>query len=198
MTHEGVKRLLRVMISAYPNYHPADINATISVWENILKDYSDKDAALALDTYIRNDTKGFAPAIGQIIDLIHTDDSGLGELEAWGLVRKAIRNGIYGAESEYNKLPEVVRVALGSPGQIRSWAAMDIDSVESVAQSNFLRSFRAAKEREKMYLKSSPEQQRLTQRKGGEMELEEKEPKEEYNGIPMPEELKKMLRKMRR
>ena len=198
MTHEGVKRLLRVMISAYPNYHPADINATISVWENILKDYSDKDAALALDTYIRNDTKGFAPAIGQIIDLIHTDDSGLGELEAWGLVRKAIRNGIYGAESEYNKLPEVVRVALGSPGQIRSWAAMDIDSVESVAQSNFLRSFRAAKEREKMYLKSSPEQKKLTQRKGGEMELEEKEPKEEYNGIPMPEELKKMLRKMRR
>ena len=198
MTHEGVKRLLRVMISAYPNYRPADINATISVWENILKDYSDKDAALALDTYIRNDTKGFAPAIGQIIDLIHTDDSGLGELEAWGLVRKAIRNGIYGAESEYNKLPDVVRIALGSPGQIRSWAAMDIDSMETVAQSNFLRSFRAAKEREKMYLKSSPEQQRLTQRKGGEMALDEKEPKEEYNGIPMPEELKKMLRKMGR
>lgn len=198
MTHEGVKRLLRVMISAYPNYRPADINATISVWESILKDYSDKDAALALDTYIRNDTKGFAPAIGQIIDLIHTDDSGLGELEAWGLVRKAIRNGIYGAESEYNKLPEVVRIAVGSPGQIRSWAAMDIDSVESVAQSNFLRSFRAAKEREKMYLKSSLEQQRLTQRKGGEMALEEKEPKEKHNGIPMPEELKNMLRKMGR
>ena len=186
MTHEGVKRLLMVMTSAYPNFHPSNMAMTLDVWENILKDYNDSDVAQALKDYIINDTKGFAPAIGQIIENLHTDNNDPGELEAWGLVRKAIRNGTYGAEDEFRKLPDVVKKAVGSAGQIRDWAKMSLDSVDSVGQSNFLRSYRAALETKKKY--GLPEYVGLEAKET--VAIEEKE----VEGIPMPEELKEALR----
>lgn len=186
MTHDGVKQLMIVITSAYPNYHPTDMAKTIHVWESILKDYKDSDVAEALRRYIISDTKGFAPAIGQIIDMMHKDES-LGELEAWGLVRKAIRNGVYGAEEEFSKLPDEARLALGSPGQLRDWAMMSVDSVDSVAQSNFLRAYRSAVARVKEAQKgigtvNVPQIAETT------VYIED-----HTDGVPMPEELKRKM-----
>lgn len=59
------------------------------------------------------------------------------------MVRKAIANGIYGAETEYSKLPPLVQKAVGDPGQLRAWATSEAESLETVAQSNFMRCYRA-------------------------------------------------------
>ena len=62
-------------------------------------------------------------------------------------ILKAIRNGIYGAQEEWGRLPEDIKPIV-SPEQIRSWA-MDNDFNEEVASSNFMRSYKQAMERKK-------------------------------------------------
>ena len=64
------------------------------------------------------------------------------ESEVWTLVSNALRNGIYGAQEEFDRLPPVVRRLVGSPGQLREWAMMDADTVQSVVASNFQRAYR--------------------------------------------------------
>lgn len=66
------------------------------------------------------------------------------------MVSKAARNGLYGAREEFEKLPEDVKQAIGTPDQLKAWAQMQADEVESVVASNFRRSFRAVQEREKV------------------------------------------------
>lgn len=198
MTHEGVKNLMRVMTAAYPNYHPSDMGGTIAIWETLLASYDDAQGAAALKAYILSDTKGFAPAIGQIVDIIQGDPDELGEMEAWDMVIRAVRNGIYGAEREFAKLPDTVKAALGGAGQLREWAQIDQDSLNTVAQSNFMRAYRAASERERKAVKMTPELRCLYQRTRTFPELTVEEPEEPMTeGIPMPEELKLRLMERR-
>ena len=73
----------------------------------------------------------------------------LSETEAWALVSKAIRNGIYGYQEEYDKLPPTVRAAVGRPEQLKEWAMMDVGETESVVASNFMRGFRTVQKRDR-------------------------------------------------
>lgn len=192
MTHDGVKSLMQVFVASYPNYKPQDMKATIQVWERMLKNYSDAETALAAEAYIMSDTSGFAPSIGKIISLINTKGEEMTGLEAWGLVDKAIRNGVYGAEKEYNALPDVVKLAVGSPGQLREWAQMDVKAVQSVAQSNFLRSYDAAVQRQQFARTMPPQMAALYERSIPQIELKEEETPIE-DGVPMPLHLKERL-----
>ena len=196
MTHEGAKSLLRVMMAAYPTFKPGDIRETLAVWENLLKAYDDRQAALALEAYIASTPSGFAPSIGQLIELIKANPDELGELEAWALVNRAIRNSTYNAESEFSKLPEAVRLAIGDPGQLRQWAMTDLDDIQTVIASNFQRAYRSTLERMRKADRMPPEVARLFQREAPMPELPEKEPAwEEAEGVPMPEELRQALRR---
>lgn len=191
MTHEGVKKALFLLTTAYPNYKPENMAGTIAVWESLLKEYPDDRALSAVRAYIVGNPSAFAPSIGQIVDLMHAAPDEATELEAWGLVNRAIRNGTYGAEEEYNRLPEVIRLAVGSAGQIREWAKMDLDEVQTVAQSNFLRSYRAAVERQKKAERMPEDYARLYRRTPEPAQIEAKEERAELDGVPMPEEIKR-------
>ena len=80
----------------------------------------------------------------------------ISELDAWDRVRKAISNSIYNAESEFSKLMPVIQKAVGSPHNLEEWATLETDTVNSVIQSNFLRSYRAEVTRELEMQKLSP------------------------------------------
>ena len=62
-------------------------------------------------------------------------------MAAWGLVSKALRNGTYGAVEEFNKLPPLVKQAVGMPDNLKNWATSDYQTIETVIQSNFLRTY---------------------------------------------------------
>ncbi|MFR8332153.1 MAG: hypothetical protein ACLU9S_07140 [Oscillospiraceae bacterium] len=64
-------------------------------------------------------------------------------MEAWNLVAKALRNSAYGSEEEFAKLPPAVQRVAHSPFQLREWALMDADTVQSVVASNFQRAYTA-------------------------------------------------------
>ena len=149
MTNEEVKKIIGTMILAYPNYKPDNMTMLIELWKEMLSEYTYQQVAMALKAYIASDTSGFAPSIGQLVgkmQMINQPEE-LNEMEAWNLVSKAIRNGYYGAEEEFSKLPELVQKAVGSHEQLRQWAQTDIDSVENVIQSNFMRTYRTVAER---------------------------------------------------
>ena len=55
---------------------------------------------------------------------------------------RALRRSIYYAQEEYDKLPETVQKAVGGPEMLRRWAEADMQSIESVIQSHFVRTYR--------------------------------------------------------
>ena len=145
MTRDEIKEMLMVIQAAYPNYKPQDKTVAVNTWYMMLKDHEKEVVEAALKIYIASDTSGFAPAIGQLIDKINTVTAPpeLNSMTAWGLVSKALSNGLNGAEKEFEKLPPTVKKAVGSPENLRHWAMSDVRSVETVIQSNFIRSYEA-------------------------------------------------------
>lgn len=152
MTRDEAKKIVMVIASTYPNWHPLDMSFTVDAWASMLESYTYQEIGAALKAFIISDTSGFAPTPGQVIGLLDrvTNRQELNEMEAWMLVSKALRNGYYGAEQEFEKLPPLVQKAVGAPSQLRNWSQTDSESVENVIQSNFMRTYRQelAKSRE--------------------------------------------------
>lgn len=138
------------MCDCYPNYKPNNLSETVDVWNMMLENYSYEQVSVALKAYISSDTSGFAPSIGQLIGKIQTisQPQELDGMTAWGLVSKALRNGTYGAIEEFNKLPPLVRQAVGMPDNLKNWATSDYQTIETVIQSNFLRTYEVIVKRE--------------------------------------------------
>lgn len=149
MTRDEVKKLIAIVKASYPNFNPQDLSMTVEVWAMMLGEYQYNDVAMALKTYITTDTSGFAPSIGQLVEKMHivNQPNELNEMAAWGMVSKAIRNSGYHSQEEFDKLPELVKKCVGSPEQLKAWAMTDVDSIENVVQSNFMRTYRAESKR---------------------------------------------------
>lgn len=158
MTRDETKKIIRIIADSYPNYRPSDISETIDVWHMMLEEFSYQQVAVALKAYILTDTSGFAPSIGQLVGKMQmvSQPNELNEMEAWALVSQALKNGYYGAEEEFAKLPELVQKAVGTPANLRAWAHTDESSIENVVQSNFMRTYRTVVKRESECAKLPP------------------------------------------
>lgn len=149
MTREETVKIIRIICGSFPNFKPSDLSETVDIWNMMLDEYTYNQIAGALKSYILSDSTGFAPSIGQLIEKVKTieEPAQLNETEAWGLVSKAIRNGYYGAVEEFSKLPPLVQKAVGTPDNLRNWSQTNLESVETVIQSNFLRAYRVEAQR---------------------------------------------------
>lgn len=143
MTREQVGKLLMTIQAYYPNYNPPDKEITLNAWYIMLAEYPEELVLQALRACIATNTSGFAPDVGQIMSKIQTisQPQELDGMAAWGLVSKALRNGTYGAVEEFDKLPPLVRQAVGMPDNLKNWATSDYQTIETVIQSNFLRTY---------------------------------------------------------
>lgn len=143
MTREETVKIIRIMSDCYPNYKPNNLSETVDVWQMMLDEYSYNQVSIALKAYVTSDTSGFAPSVGEIVAKIQlvSQPQELDGMTAWGLVSRALRNGTYGAVEEFNKLPPLVRQAVGMPDNLKNWATADYQTIETVIQSNFLRTY---------------------------------------------------------
>lgn len=205
MTRDETKKILMVMQASFPNYHPVDPAATLNTWELMLQEYTYEQISMALKAYILADTTGFAPSIGQLVEKVSVicAPNELNELEAWALVSKALRNGYYGAEQEFDKLPSLVQKAVGQPSQLRQWSQTDSESVENVIQSNFIRTYRAVLKREHDVFKmpseirsmiSSNNPQRMAIEGNDECLIKQQDIYKDC--VPMPERLKERMKNL--
>ena len=157
MTREDVQDFLSMMSVMYENFRPVDKTATVNYWYIQLKDYDTQAMTDCLMIYGRTNTSGFAPKVSNILEIynkVKTPDE-LDELSAWDLVMRAIRNSAYNSKEEFAKLPEPVQKALRTPDVLRTWAT-DEHFKESVASSNFMRTYANVIERERFLKKVPP------------------------------------------
>ena len=145
MTRDETKQILMRIQTTYPNWKPqGDLSLVIDVWHEYLADFTYQEILCAVKAYVLSDTSGFAPSVGQVIGMLQkiAKKEEINDLEAWAMVSKALRNGYYGAEEEFDKLPPLVQKAVGSPMNLRNWAASDTKSVESVIMSQFISAYK--------------------------------------------------------
>lgn len=143
MTEKEVRQLLAMTQAVYPNYNPPSREAAVNAWLMCLSEYDNNVVMVAFKAYMTTNTSGFAPAPGQLIEILQTltQPSELNELEAWSIVRKALRNCGYNSEQEFAKLPTVVQKTVGTPQQLKIWAC-DSEFNENVVSSNFIKTYR--------------------------------------------------------
>lgn len=158
MTREETIKVLAVLKAAYPAFYRGmkadELNGIVNLWASQFEGDDYKTVGAAVQAHIATDTKGYPPHIGAIKEAIRkiTQPDEMSEMEAWGYVASALRNSGYNSVAEFDKLPPVVRRIVGSPSQLREWAMMDSDTVQSVVQSNFMRSYRVRAQSEREYL----------------------------------------------
>lgn len=150
MTRDEFKILVKGMKAGFtsPSFIP-DKDA-FNVWYGLLNDLPYKVANAAIQSYMMTETKIPTPADIRRKAQMFMKTNELNELEAWALVSKALSNGYYGADEEFEKLPQLVQKAVGSPANIREWAQLDFKSL-SVIQSNFERVYSATVKRAEEY-----------------------------------------------
>lgn len=146
MTRDETVKVLMMIQAAYPNYNPPDKTVTVNLWNGMLQDYSYEQVSAAIKAYIRTDQKGFSPSVGEVVgklQLLFGDGEDLNALEAWTLVLKAIKNSTYHSDEEFEKLPELVKKAVGSPMQLKEWAISEVnDNTVSGWQTKFMSTYK--------------------------------------------------------
>lgn len=155
MTVQETSKIIYTIRATYPQayqgYGKKDFDNLLLAWSGVLEDYPYEQVSAGLKVYLSSDTKGFPPSPGQVIDCIvkltQTDEMTVDE--AWGCVAKAISNGIYHAQEEWEKLPEICKKVYPSAGMLHELSQMPSEKVHSVEKSHFYRSFRTVQERER-------------------------------------------------
>ncbi len=124
--------------------------ATVKIWYEALKDLDDDLCEAAVNSYIATEEKTPTPASirKKAFELTQkAKGPELSEMEAWAIVGNAIRDSAYHAQERFDAFPEAIKKAVGSPENLRAWG-LDENYNENVAQSHFLKSYRATLERE--------------------------------------------------
>lgn len=157
MTYDETLKIFAVLKANYSNFFKnmtrIDAEAQVSLWAEMFEDTPYEMVGLAVKSYIATDVDGYPPNVGRIKKEIArlTEKEQMTEQEAISLIMKATRNGLYRAKEEYEKLPPVLQRLAGSPEQIRAWARMPADELQTVVASNLMRSYKAIAKREEEY-----------------------------------------------
>lgn len=149
MEREDAKRIVRIISAAYPSYHRSQqmLSDAVELWTMVFAEDHVIAVEAALRVYISQPHE-YAPTPGQIKEIMFNmaNPDLLSEQDAWGLVLKALRNSLYGAAEEFDKLPEDVQKAIGSPAYLRETA---LNGNISVEESHFARRYRTVMERKR-------------------------------------------------
>lgn len=158
MNQKETIAVLAVLKTAYPQFYrglsPQELQETVTLWSEMFAAEDFQVVKAAVKAHIATDAKGYPPHIGAIKAAIRkiTQPDEMSEMEAWGYVSRALRNSSYNSIKEFERLPPVVQRVVGSPSQLREWAIMDSDTVQSVVASNFQRSYKARAKSESEYI----------------------------------------------
>ena len=175
MTKAEFSNLVKAMKAVYsdPKFI-ADTDA-IMVWYEFFKEDDYMIVQTAIKKYMANNE--FPPTIAgirKIINEITNPDLSMTEGAAWSLVYRAICNSAYNAREEFEKLPKECQRAVGNPAILKEWAGLDKDEVNTVIQSNFMRSYKVEKKRSQEMQMLPPSTRDAIQLLAGGMDVDKK------------------------
>ena len=155
MTIDETAAIMDILATAYPRFYSGpdapDSDKVLALWADLFADDEPSLVGAAVKSLIASDERGFPPHIGAVKEQMRklANPQELTEGEAWALVAKAVRNSIYGAREQFEKLPPELQKLVGSPAQLREWAVMDSGTLHSVVSSNIQRAYKAVVKRER-------------------------------------------------
>lgn len=155
MTITEASKILTLINAAYPRFYSnttkEDKQKATIVWQRFFADQPEKIVNAAVQMHIANSE--FPPTIAEINSNILkiTQPKEMTEVEAWGFISKALKNSLYNSRAEFDKLPPLLQGIIGSPQVLKDWALVDEADVQTVIQSNFMRSYKAKARAAKEY-----------------------------------------------
>lgn len=196
MTKKEFSMIANAMRTYYPREKILPNEQSMELWYNQLKDIPYDLAEKALNKWVA--TNKWSPSISDIRNTVSEDSAKkdmLSELDAWAQTRLAIRDSSYHAEERFDELPEICQRIVESPENLRKWALMDSETLESVVMSQFLRNHRLIKERMRQE-QSAPEYFPKIERHETPMIEDKVDVEQEMSrGIPMPDGMMEDVRK---
>lgn len=157
MNKQETAQLIIILKTAYPNWarkqEDDEILAMVGIWTEMLGEYDFKIVQAAVKSLLSSNK--WPPSISEVIDKIKFIQSGgkkeMTEQQAWALISSAISNSSYNSVGEFEKLPKQLQDVVRTPQQLKNWALMDMDTVQSVVSSNFMRSYRSVVKNDKEF-----------------------------------------------
>jgi len=153
MTRQEALAIMAMLKTAYPSFYKdlskEELNAAVNLWATMFSEESIQVVTEAIKALMC--TLKYPPTIADVKEKIAmiTQPPIMTEMEAWDMVRRAI--SYYHANEAFANLPPILQKIVGSPNQLREWALMNVETVNSVIQSNFMRSYKAKVAQEKEY-----------------------------------------------
>lgn len=145
MLKDEFKLICKGMKALYADPKFISNQDAFDMWYTLLQDLDYEIVSMATQAYMQ--TEKFPPTPADIRryaqQITAPKTEGMSEMNAWDKVRKALSNGLYGAEEEFERLPKLCQEVIGSPARLREMAQVDTSEVETVVASNFMRNYRA-------------------------------------------------------
>lgn len=145
--------VILAMIEA--NWQPVkNQQAAIDVWASCFRDDPIELVQTAVLALIQTSRSEFRPTIGMVRqkmrDIVYGEQ--MSETEAWLAIKRALPKAqespetLGGAREAWANLPEMLQ-KLVTPKQLRDWNSVETETLDTVIQSNFLRSYREIRDR---------------------------------------------------
>lgn len=153
MTRQEALAVMAMLKTAYPSfykdYSKEELNAAVNLWATMFSEEPIQVVTEAIKALMC--TLKYPPTIADVKEKIAmiTQPLMMTEMEAWQRVKVAI--SYYNASENFEELPPILQKVVGSPNTLREWALMDGEVVNSVIQSNFMRSYKAKVAQQKEY-----------------------------------------------
>lgn len=166
MTEEESLKILAVLKVSYPSFYKGitteEVKQTVELYQMMFKDCDYKLVNLAVAELIN--TFQYPPTIADIKNKMYelssrNDDKSPSEL--WDKLLKAIRNGTYGYEEEFEKLPREVQEFVREPFQLHELASIDSKTIHTVIKGQFLKQIEIIKQRQKETNMMLPETRKM-------------------------------------
>ena len=137
---------------------------TLTMWLSFFKENTIEEFKNAVNQHIRTSSKfpTIADIKSKMYDLGNNEES---NTDLWEKFLIAIRNGIYGAEDEFKKLPKSVQRFVGGPEQLQDIAHLDSETIHSVVKGQFLKQIEYIKQSIKEQELMSPQTRKILEQK---------------------------------
>lgn len=151
MNRTETKALLQILSTAFPTHYKKlsveEMKAQVSLYEMMFAEDDGQIVVVALKNYIAKEK--YPPTIAGLraeIDLITKGDDKVNEL--WGELRKAVSQGMYYTQEEFDSLHKALRVWLKDRNQLKELCMLSPEIFQTVTRGQFFKTMSAVVERE--------------------------------------------------
>ncbi len=155
MTREDTTSVLTILKVTYPSFYAKfsrdEMFAIVDLWSEMFRDDDVNIVKYALKELISTHS-GFPPDIAKLkskmneISEVATGNNT--DEELWQILKKAVSNGYYGSEEEFEKLPKALKRYCGTARTLRELAEIDADTFNTVNHGQFLKQISNIRKRE--------------------------------------------------